>query len=127
MPWNRILIAIESWIQVPTRNKSNLNKNHTALLFSPILDSSNDTPTHSCVIFSRPAPKCVKIKRGEKLLEDPPESYEDDSEDDCDQVKYLPDNVTKYRYGMVPYRCQLPTSSAGRIRQLPPVPTTYLY
>jgi hypothetical protein len=48
--------------------------------------------------FSRPAPKCVKIRRGDKILEDQPHNYEDDSEDDSDQVKYLPDNVTKYRY-----------------------------
>jgi hypothetical protein len=41
----------------------------------------------------------VKIRRGEKIAEDPPSNYEDDSDDESDQVKYLPDNVTKYRYG----------------------------
>ena len=40
----------------------------------------------------------MKIRRGDKILEDQPHNYEDDSEDDSDQVKYLPDNVTKYRY-----------------------------
>jgi hypothetical protein len=47
--------------------------------------------------YRRPAPRCVKIRRGEIIPEDQPENYEDDSDDDSDQVKYLPDNVTKYR------------------------------
>ncbi len=47
--------------------------------------------------FSRPAPKCVKIRRGEVIEDDQPNNYEDDSDDDSDEVKYLPDNVTKYR------------------------------
>ena len=38
------------------------------------------------------------MKRGDIILEDQPHNYEDDSDDDSVQVKYLPDNVTKYRF-----------------------------
>ena len=74
---------------------------HIVTFVSPknvkMIETTFLTHKYNCS-FSRPAPKCVKMKRGDIILEDQPHNYEDDSDDDSVQVKYLPDNVTKYRF-----------------------------